>query len=152
MPEPTTFMALNYLLGSMVTLKVYPNGGGVLDISSQLQSMKITIDFGLTKSKRTTTGVYVPAWRYGKNKPTIKVEFVIAADKSDVVYGYFSGDTLLTLQAIMTFSASRLIQLDMSNCYIIAKENADDIEPTLDCSVDPIDVIANQGPAIWTAK
>lgn len=153
---PTTFLSLSYLLGSMTTFKLYPNGGSALELSAggsnQLQSLKITIDFGLTKLKRASNTVYVPGWRWGKGKPNIKVEFVIAGDKSDVVYGYFAADTLLTLQAIFTYTSSRLITLDMSNCYITAKENADDIEPTLECAVDEIDVIANQGPAIWIAK
>ncbi|MEK6323626.1 MAG: phage tail tube protein [Acidobacteriota bacterium] len=151
---PTAFLTLTYLLGSMATFKLYPNGGGAIDVTSQLMSWKITIDFGLTKKKRANSGVFVPGWKYGKGKPAIKVEVVFAADKSDVIYGYFKNDTLLTLQLVLEpgVAPARTIQLDMSQCYVTCKEGGDDSEPTLECSIDELEVIANQGPAIWICK
>lgn len=152
----STFLSLSYLLNSMVSLKLYPNGGSVLDVSgggsNQLMSWKAEWDFGLTRLKRASNSIYVPGWRFGEGKPTLKISFVLAADKSDAVYGYFSNDTLLTLQLGLTFSASRLVTTDMSNCYIVVKEGSDGNEPTLECTVDEMDVIANQGPAIYTCK
>jgi len=152
---PASFLSLTYLLSSHLALKLYPNGGGAITISSsRLVSLQIEIDFGLTKRNRAGNSIYVPGWRFAGDKPSIKITFEVEGDKSDVIYGYFENDTLLTAQVVLDPGVvpSRAITMDMAKCYLIAEEGNDDTDPTLKCTIDEIDVIANQGPAIWSAK
>lgn len=150
----TTPAVLTYLLGSHLNFKLYPNGSGALDITSQILSWKIAIDFGLQVKKTANSSILVPQYKFGKGMPNLNVEFVVSADKTDAIYGYFDADTLLTL--LLTLDAgvtpARSVSLLMSQCYITATEGADDLEPTLSCKVDEMDVIADSGPAIWTCK
>ncbi|MCI0489387.1 MAG: hypothetical protein L0229_22570 [Blastocatellia bacterium] len=151
---PTSTLALTYLLGSMLTLELHPNGGGSIDITSLLNSFKITLNFNVQPRKTSSSSVFVSGYRYGGDAPTVDIEFQVSADKSHAIYGYHENDTLLTLVA--TFDANvtpaRSVVCSVSNCHINAEEDADDIEPVLNCKVSPLDIAANTGPAVWTCK
>ena len=151
---PTATETLTYLLGSMLTLQLYPNGGGSIDITSLLNSFKITINFGVTPRKASSSSVFVSGYRYSGDAPLIDIEFQVSADKSHAIYGYHEADTLLTLVA--TFDAgttpARSVVCSVSNCYLNAEEDADDIEPVLNCKVEALDIAANTGPSVWTCK
>lgn len=154
-PFPTSILPVTYLIGAHLTsFKLYPNGGSVLDLKDRVLSWKITVNFGVVPTKTANSGVYVPKYKYGKGKPEHKIEFVLSGDKSSDEYGYSDADTLMTLD--MTLSAgitpARSVNLVQNKCYIVTEENADDLEPTLNCKVDEIDVISDSGPAIWTCK
>jgi hypothetical protein len=151
---PTTLQTLTYFSGQHCTLKLYPKGGSVLDITNQLLSWKLTYNFNVVPTKVANNGLYVARYKYSKGAPNIGFEFVVSADKSDVIYGYADAETLLTMQHKLDAGTTpaRSVQLDMSDIYITADEGSDDIEPTLTCKIDELDVIANTGPAIWTCK
>jgi hypothetical protein len=152
---PTTVFAASYLIGGHLTsFKVYPNGSGALEVKDKILSWKINYDFGVVPTKAANNGVYVPKLKYSKGKPEVKIEFVYSGDKSDVVYGYSDADTLTTIDMTLDTGLvpARSINMLMNRCYIVAEENADDVEPTLSCKVDEIESIADTGPAIWTCK
>ncbi|HKQ06605.1 MAG TPA: hypothetical protein VJ464_15840 [Blastocatellia bacterium] len=152
----TTPAVLNYLIGAHLNFKLYPNGGGPIDITTDILSWKITYDFAPQprKTGSSSSSVLVPKYKYGKDTPKLDVEFVYCGDKSGTVYGYFDNDTLLTLQITLDagVTPARSVSLLMNQCYITATEGEDDLEPTLNCKVDTIDVIADSGPAVWTCK
>jgi hypothetical protein len=151
---PTTPLAVNYLLGSHVNLKLYPNGGSVIDVTSRLQSLKLSYNFGVQRIKEASGSIFVPRYRYSKGNPKLSLEFVLNGDKSDAVYGYHDNETLLT--AVVTLDTglvpARSIVPTISKCYIDVEAQNDDIEPTLNCKADLIDVVADNGPVIWVGK
>jgi hypothetical protein len=149
---PSSLTALTGLLNSHLAFKLYPNGGGVTDITDRVLSWKITKNYGVVPTKTANAGIYVPRYKYGKGNPNIAVEFVVTGDKSDAIYGYADAETLLTLQLSLTVSASRSVSVLMDSIYITADEDADDLETTLSCKVDPLDIIADSGPDVWTCK
>lgn len=149
---PASLSVLTYLLNSHLAFKLYPNGGGVIDITDKVLSWKITKNYGVVPTKTSNTGIYVPRYKYSKGNPNIAVEFVVSEDKSGTIYGYSDAETLLTLQLSLTVSASRSISVLMDSVYIMADEESDDLEPTLNCKVDPLDILADSGPDVWTCK
>lgn len=149
---PSSLTALTTLLNSHLAFKLYPNGGGAIDITDKVLSWKITKNYGVVPTKTANNGIYVPRYKYSKGNPNIAVEFVVSGDKSDAIYGYADAETLLTLQMSLTASASRSISVLMNSIYITADEESDDLETTLNCKVDPLDIIADSGPDVWTCK
>jgi hypothetical protein len=150
----TAVQAFTYLIGSMMTMKLYPNGDAAIDITDKVLSWKVTYNFNVQPTKTANSGLYVARYKYGKSSPKISVEVTISGDKSSVIYGYSDAETLCTYQLKLDAGTTpaRSIQLDMSKVYIMADEGADDLEPTLNLKIDEIDVIANTGPAVWTCK
>jgi len=140
------------LIGAHLTFELGPSGGAFTDITSRILSWKITYNFGLQPSKAANSSVYVSSYKYSRGNPKIDVEFELSGDKSSTEYGYSDADTLLQLRLSLVVSSSRSVVLLMDQIYIVAEESADDLEPTLKCKVDELDVIADTGPAIWTCK
>jgi hypothetical protein len=158
---PTTYLALSYLLGSDTVVKIGPNGGSQTDYSGIVKAYKVGYNFGLKKLNRISNGVYVPGFLYSKDHPMLSVEIDVAADKSHALYGYSDTDQLLTLQMTWTaadplsgtpLTPARSIDMLVSNCYVVATETVDDVEPQLKLIFDLIDVVATPGPVVWTAK
>jgi hypothetical protein len=149
---PAAVIPLTYLIGAHMTFELGTSGGSFTDITSRVLSWKVTYNFGLQPSKAANSSVYVSSYKYSRGNPKIGVEFEISGDKSSTEWGYSENDTQLKLQLSLISSASRSVVALMDQIYIEAEESADDLEPTLKCKVDELDVIADTGPAIWTCK
>ena len=151
---PSTPVAVNYLLASHVNMKLYPNGGGAIDITNKLMSHKLTYSFNVQRPKVSNGSIYVPRYRYSQGHPKLDLEFVVSGDKSDAIYGYADSETLLTI--VLTYDTgltpARSAELTIAKCYIQVEQTSDDIEPTLNCKVEPIDILADNGPAVWVGK
>jgi hypothetical protein len=152
---PAAPEAVNYLLGGMLTLKLNPYAGSDLDVSSQLQQLKISINSNLEPTKAVANGVLVPRYKFKKDSPKMDIEATFSADKSDVIYQYYENETRLRLQGLIdpALTPLRTVNLDVPECFIdTCEQGADDIEPTLKLKVEGLDVIANTGPATWVTK
>jgi hypothetical protein len=151
---PSTAAVLTYLIGAHLKFELGPSGGSFTDITTRILSWKITYNFGLTPSKTASSSVYVSSYKYSRGNPKISVEFELSGDKSSTEYGYSDADTLLMLQLTLDAGVTPLRSsvLLMDQIYIVAEESADDLEPTLKCKVDELDVIADTGPAIWVCR
>ena len=149
----------SFVEGSGVDLQLGPPGS-LVDISgagtNQLKSLKYDLNAGFEVVKRTSNGITVPQFRYGKNMPKLKFSAVVAADKSDTIYGYADGETVV--EAIITFTApsissnARTSVVTLQNMYVQATESGDEDEPELTLDFEPIDLVSNQGPAIYVNK
>jgi hypothetical protein len=150
----TSVDVFTYLIGSMMTMKLYPNGSGAIDITSKVLSWKVTVNFNVQPTKVANSGLYVARYKYGKSSPKVSVEVKVSGDKSDAIYGYSDNETLCTYQLKLDAGTTpaRSVQFDMSQVYVMADADSDDLEPTLSLKLDELDVIANTGPAIWTCK
>jgi hypothetical protein len=152
---PTSILPVTYLIGSQTTIKLNQFDQADADISAQLQSLKITVNFGTTPTKAVTNGVFVQKYKYTKDHPNIDVELVISADKSDPVYVLWANNTKVKLQVTLDAGVSplRTINLSIAEAYINScEQDSDDSEPTLTVKLDELDLITNSGPAVWVCK
>lgn len=153
---PSSVEAVNYLLGNMCTLKLNPYAASDITISGdQFKSMKLTISSNLEVVKTINSGLYVPKYKFKKDSPKMDIEIVVAADKSDVIYGYYTSEERLQLQLTIEpgLTPARTISLDVPECFIEdCEQGAEDIEPTLKLKIEGLDLIANSGPALWSCK
>lgn len=95
---PTTPEVLTKLLGSHLVLQLGPPAG-LVDISSLIRSFKITINSSAVVPPNISSATLVPEFQFGDKSPSIEVDFVIKADKSHAIYGYFQGQTSVKLVA-----------------------------------------------------
>jgi hypothetical protein len=130
------------------------SGGSWTDITTRLLSWKVTVNFGPQPSKAANNSVYVSSYKYSNGNPHVDFDFTISGDKSSTEWGYSDADTLLQLRLTLDsgLTPARSVVMLMDQTYIIADEGSDDLEPTLVCKTDELDVVADTGPAIFTCK
>jgi hypothetical protein len=151
---PAAIAPLTSLIGAMVKLEIGLSGGSWTDITTRLLSWKVTVNFGPQPSKAANNSVYVSSYKYSNGNPHVDFDFTISGDKSSTEWGYSDADTLLQLRLTLDsgLTPARSVVMLMDQTYIIADEGSDDLEPTLVCKTDELDVVADTGPAIFTCK
>lgn len=154
---PASVEAVSYCLNSHAAHKLNLYSAGDTDISSQVLSWKVAIDSQLKPTKSASNSIYVPRYKYGRGAPMIDIELVISADKSDAIHDFWEADppTKLKYQLIIEpgLTPARTVTLVDAECFIQSCEpGEDDLEPTLKLKLSSLDVVANTGPAVWTAK
>jgi hypothetical protein len=156
---PTAFSPVNRLLGSQAVLKYGPAGGAFTDITSLLETAKITSTSAIVEPKRSAAGIYVTEYQYGDKHPALAMQFLIKADKSHDIYKNYKGTANKgMIQLIITKSATRLMQLNISQCVFNAEPKHGGQEPQLEVIVLP-EANATDGtsasalsPCLWTFK
>lgn len=157
-PTASQFTAVNRLLGSMATLQYGPSGGALTDITSLLETCKITLASGITIPKRASGGVYVAEYQFGDKHPKLAISFVIKADKGHDIYKNYNGTSnKAQFSLLLQKSVNRSLQLVCSQVVLAAKHDYSGQEPTLEVTVMP-EANATDGSASafsafkWTFK
>lgn len=144
---PTSYAAVNRLLGSMLTIKCGP---ALEALTSVFRTLKITINAGIVEPPNVSAGVNVAEYQYGDKKPDLQIEFTIKGDKSHAVYGYYQANTTVKFQALLQKAAGASVQLDCEQAKVKVKQSRDGMEPRLSVTVMPEWNSTNDGPGVIT--
>lgn len=146
---PTTYAAVNRLLGSHLVLKCGP--AGTENLSSIFRKLKITVNCGIVEPPNISAGVNVAEYQYGEKNPDLQIEFSVKGDKSHALYGYYQANTTVILDALLERTAAALsVKLRCSQGKLKVKQVKEGMETRLDCVYMPQWNATDGGPGVFT--
>jgi len=144
---PTSYAAVNRLLGSMLTIKLGP---ALENISSVFRTLKITINAAMEEPPNVAAGVNVAEYQYGDQKPDLQIELSIKGDKSHAVYGYYQNNTNVKFEALLQKAAGASVKLGCEKGVVKVTPGREGRETRLNITYMPEWNTTDDGPGTWT--